>query len=106
MPRGYRSVILLIVGCLISIIFSAGLAWGLYPEKIPLTGNTAIETVSTYDRETDRQCRPAQINLLAGPARQAKREACENTASERQQQRNAYIQARRSSDAADAPAAY
>ncbi len=99
-------MIFAVAGCLVVIGLSVSLWWSLDPKQVALSGNTAVETSSAQERKELIECGSAQIRLLPRPERAEKTRFCERSTDDRQQQRNSYIQARRSADAADAQAMY
>ena len=103
MFRIYRRTIVVTVGCLIIVSFSVGLCVWLYPKQITLSSNDTLETTGLQER---KGCSAAEIKLLTQSKQSKKRGVCEETASEREEQRNSDIQARRSADATEAEAFY
>jgi hypothetical protein len=101
MSRSDRLILASFIGVLIAAVV-IGIA--LYPEKPRLSGNTAHEEISTSHRAGSSDCQPYRIGGLSGGKSSRHRESCERAEREQTNNRNNYIQARRSADAADASA--
>ena len=99
MPRGYRYVVVALVGCLIAAVV---IGWLLQPEKPRLRGDRGYQAITSDPKAGDSSCEPSALDRLARRKRPAKADSCHSVEEQRREAADSLVEARRSADAADA----